>query len=268
LKYEQSVIPGEIYEFSFRKLTEASWQGFMELGELNFSGGKILASEKEKKNVCGRKYKMLSIGDSITCAYGVDGDSQYCPFTTSTEDVRHGYAFLVAKEIQADIQTVAWSGKGVVRNYGDANQMSPDPFPIYYNRTIAVTEAPTKNDNYWYPAKYSPDFITVMLGTNDYSTEPAPSDEQYTTGLTNFINQIQLDYPKAKVAAMCSPMSKNTRQCPNIESVTKATNIFYIDIPESVFTGGYGCDWHPNQQTQRNMADYIIPFAKDILGEK
>jgi lysophospholipase L1-like esterase len=267
LHFEQAVKAGSTYEFSLRKLTEASFstaKGTMQLGKLQVSGGRIITSSKEKANICPRSYKMLSIGDSITCAYGVD-QLDPCSFTTSTEDVRHGYAFLVAKDIKADIHTLSWSGKGVVRNNGDPNPVSTNPFPIYYNRTIAITEAPTEQNNYWRPSLFTPDIVTIMLGTNDYSTQPNPTDEQYTSGLITFITQIQSDYPHASIVAICSPMAKDTHQCPNIESATKATNVHYIDIPENVFDGGYGCVGHPSQQTQRNMADYILPTIRAIL---
>ncbi len=38
--------------------------------------------------------------------------------------------------IRLNLSPAGWSGKGVVRNYGDVNQMSVDPLPSLYNRTL------------------------------------------------------------------------------------------------------------------------------------
>ena len=65
----------------------------------------------------------------------------------------------------AQVHVVAWSGKGVVRNYQDPGITSPDPLPIYFNRTIGVHPAPI-----WDFAQYKPDAVVINLGTNDFST--------------------------------------------------------------------------------------------------
>ena len=42
------------------------------------------------------------IGDSITCAYGVEGQSSSEPFKTSTENFMKSYAYLTAQKLNAD----------------------------------------------------------------------------------------------------------------------------------------------------------------------
>jgi len=268
LHFEHSVTVGETYEFSLVKLTEASYstaKGIMELGKLSLIGADLITMPHDRKIICPKQYKFLVFGDSLTAAYGVDGTAP-CTFSNYYEDVTHGYAFLAAKDLQADIHTVAWSGKGAVRNYGDVNPVSTNPLPSYYNRTLAIYEAPDKrSDNYWEPRRYSPNLVVVMLGSNDYSTEPNPSDEQFTTGLVNFLTQIHADYPQTQVVAMCSPSAKVPNQCANIETAVTTTNSHYIGIPSNMYDGGYGCDSHPNQQTQRNIANYILPYFTEIL---
>lgn len=50
------------------------------------------------------------IGDSITCGYGVDGADQYCPFSAATENHYRTYAAIAARDLGADLATLAWSG--------------------------------------------------------------------------------------------------------------------------------------------------------------
>jgi hypothetical protein len=87
---------------------------------LRHDGGDLLPA-KEFSSICAKKNQLIVFGDSYTAAYGVDQLSP-CSYSAATQDVTHGYAVLMADELEADIHVIAWSGKGAVRNYGDANQ--------------------------------------------------------------------------------------------------------------------------------------------------
>lgn len=260
--------PGTSHELSFVKVTEASngdATGWMEIGDITVNGGSFLtqaqAQTQRPQNCPLQQFKMLVIGDSITAAYGTDGTFP-CTYSASTENVQDGYAVLTAQAIGASIHTVPWSGKGVVRNYGDKNQMSAEPMPLFYNRTIA-----TRSDLYWEPSRYTPDVVLVMLGTNDYSTTPRPSDDRFIAGLVNLLTTIRKDYPKAKIASMCAPMRAD-RQCINIEAAVQTFkgDVTYVDIDPSTMDGGYGCDYHPSIQSQANIASVVIPAVRKMLG--
>lgn len=269
-------IVGESYELRIRKVTEScngDAQGNFKIGSISLIGGDFsskVATTKAglKHHYCLTRHKMLVIGDSITAAYGVDGVPT-CGFTAATENVDHSYATIVASEVQADLHVVAWSGRGVVRNYGDPNQMSETPMPDYYNRTIATI--PVSSDkadpNFWDPARFPADIVLVMLGTNDYSTQPQPSDAQFTSGLVAFLQRIIADYPAAKghIAAMCAPMQTGN-QCANIQRATQLAGVNYVFVDPDTLSGGYGCDGHPNAATQQNIANVVAPAVKSMLG--
>jgi hypothetical protein len=257
---------GKTYEISVRKITETlcgDAYGTLEITGISLSQGRFL-SRNEFHDICGLKKKLLVFGDSYTAAYGVD-ELDPCIFTAETEDVTHGYAFLTSVDVSADIHIVAWSGKGVVRNYGDVNPVSVDPLPSYYNRTLGAIPAVDPSTNYWSPASYSPDLVVVMLGTNDYSTEPRPSDEQFVSGLSSFLRTIQSDYQTNNILVLCAPASPSI-QCQNIASAATATGTAFLHIEDSVFSGGKGCSGHPYKDTQRNMADFILPTVRTMLN--
>jgi hypothetical protein len=88
-----------------------------------------------------------------------------CEFSASTENVLDAYEEILASRLNAEIQVIAWSGKGAVRNANGSNPTSPDPLPFYYNRTLA-----TSVNDYWVPSKYIPDVVIIMLGTYNYNT--------------------------------------------------------------------------------------------------
>jgi lysophospholipase L1-like esterase len=271
-------VVGQPYEIQFRKTTESAYsdaKGVIEFGEISLEGAEFLPEKKALRGIvrnhnCLRRHKMLVIGDSITAAYGVDGASP-CSFTAETENEEHSYASIVATQVQAELHVVAWSGKGVVRNYGDVNQMSTEPMPTYYNRTLATLPASVEasGSNYWSPASFPADIVLVMLGTNDYSTQPQPSDEQFTSGLVDLLQRIQADYPQARgqIAAMCAPMQTG-HQCANIQAAAAQVSETYIFIDPDTMQGGSGCDGHPNAATQQLMANIVGPAVKTMLKGK
>jgi hypothetical protein len=267
INFQTTLLLGIKQEYTFIKITESvngDASGVMNIDHVSVDGASFLDTQTFE-SACPKPYKMMVVGDSITAAYGVDGTNP-CGFSASTENVMESYATLVAKSVGATVSILPWSGKGVVRNYGDKNQMSAEPMPLFYNRTISTS--PTSSDNYWNPSHFVPDVVLVMLGTNDYSTQPNPTDEQFISGLVSLLSVIQKDYPTAKIAAMCAPMRAG-KQCANIEAATKAiggAGASYIDIPPSTLSGAYGCDYHPSVTMQQNMANYVTPIVRTMLG--
>ncbi len=213
-----------------------------------------------KKVLSQNDHKFLFIGDSITAAYGVEG-SDPCGFDQYTESVLGSYASILSEQYynHADYHIVAWSGKGVVRNYGDVDSVSTTSptMPVLYNLSIS-----TDPSSYWKPSNYVPTEVFVMLGTNDYSTLPYPSDSDFIHGYIKLVNQVFGDYPSVKnVYAMCAPLN-NDKQCVNIENATKTVNdnrLRYIEVDSSVIDDGpAGCNGHPSVTTQQNMAKFIF----------
>jgi hypothetical protein len=109
-------------------------------------------------------------------------------------------------------------------------------------------------------------FKMPHLGTNDYSTDPVPSDDQFTNGLVDFLNRIANDYPAAAIGAMCAPSARGN-QCENIQKATtlvNVSNVRYLFITPDVYSGGYGCDYHPSAKTQQNIAAIVMPFVEEL----
>jgi hypothetical protein len=255
---EIPTFPSQVNEVKITKITESycgDSHGVMSITDIKIGGGGFLV--KADNSCQTKKNRLLIVGDSITAAYGVEGAFP-CSFTAETENVLYSYATIVGNDIDADVHTIAWSGKGVVRNYGDVNPTSTDPMPVYYNRTLATSES-----SIWRPSDYVPDVVLVMLGTNDYSTTPNPTDESFITGLVNLLSIIRDDYPLAKIAAMCAP-SNVGKQCMNIKKAALQTGNTYIYIDQSAFVS-YGCDYHPSIETQQNIAKVVTSAVKNML---
>lgn len=83
--------------------------------------------------VSNKDLKIEFIGDSITCAYGVEANSNYDPFTTSTENFMKSYAYLTAELLNADYSTVCYSGHGIISGYSTGEKVTESLIPDYYS---------------------------------------------------------------------------------------------------------------------------------------
>jgi hypothetical protein len=109
--------------------------GVLEITDIELTGGTFLSLSEKPLEICPKKYNFLTFGDSVSVGYGID-KRHPCDFTAETEDSSHAFPFLIANQLSADLHLIAWSGKGVVRNYGDSQQTSLYPLPSYYNHTF------------------------------------------------------------------------------------------------------------------------------------
>jgi hypothetical protein len=98
------------------------------------------------------KRKMIVIGDSINIGYGVEGEDP-CPYSVDTENVLHAYGYLTATRLSSLVDVIAWSGRGVVRNYGEAaGEVGSLTVPQLYNHTLATS--PSSAQNLWDPTAF------------------------------------------------------------------------------------------------------------------
>lgn len=208
------------------------------------------------------------IGNSITCGYGVEGENANSPFTPETENATLSYAALVGRALDADYQMVAYSGKGVVRNYGDPDKTSPDPLPSLYDRTLCVDSVPA-----WDFTSWIPQVVVINLGTNDFSTQPHPDKSVFQQAYTQLINRVQSHYPGVTVFCICGPMigepcGSYIQEVVNLCQQDNANKkVYYIGISTNLLTmSDRGSDWHPNIQGQQKIADVILPIIRDTMN--
>ncbi len=208
------------------------------------------------------------IGNSITCGYGVEGENANSPFKPETENATLSYAALIGRILNADYMMVAYSGRGVVRNYGDSSKTSTDPMPSLYDRTCF-----SDSTQVWDFTSWIPQVVVINLGTNDFSTQPHPDKSVFQEAYTQLINRVQAQYPEVTIFCVCGPMigepcasyiDEVVDQCKQNNANKK---VYYIAISTSLLTmSDRGSDWHPNIQGQQKIADIIIPIIQDTMN--
>lgn len=246
-------------------------------GIATFGGFELADGGKfEQPRVHPRRIEV--VGDSISCGYGVLGSDGSCPFTYQTERHSLTYAAIAAATLDAELTTVAWSGKGMSRNDNgdDGGQPSKkDPsviaeaMPELFS-TIAspnVPGAPKEGIAWSFPAAEQPQVVVVNLGTNDYNF--GVTDADYERRGKEFLATLRGKYPDAQLFFAVSPMITN-QNGPEIRDRVKATlravveqsgdaRAYYMELTEQRGArDGLGCDGHPSRRTQELVAAQLV----------
>ena len=210
-------------------------------------------------------HKIEFIGDSYTVGYGNEGPGLDCAGNLRPyENSFLSYAPISARVLGAQSHSIAVSGKGAVRNYGDINTTSPDPVPTFYNRTLA-----TRSDLLWNFTTWVPDAVVIKLGTNDHSTDPIPSSETFIQGIHDLIRQVNNAYgqlPLFLLADSSSNLVMERLQRATQEQVNMGNiQVHFVQVehpPQSQL----GCDWHPKVEAHEAMAAQLVKAIKPILS--
>lgn len=243
---------------------------------INIGSGTLLAPPAPKKR------RIQIIGDSITCGYGVEGDVERSLLKTSEENPAKSYSVIMAQNLDADFEIVAWNGKGIITSYvGEDENVVPDKswlMPMLYKYTDAgcsryYFNEPQEKWELWEHSSFEPDIITINLGTNDASyTRGIPErTNEFTKGYLDFLGYIHTVHPKAAILCMLGIMDQSL--CPAVGEAAglfkkKYTdvNISYLHLPMQQDEDGLGTFWHPVYKTQKKSAELITEHIRHMMN--
>ncbi len=213
------------------------------------------------------------IGNSITCGYGNDMEIP-CGNGSKWYDQHNAYwsyAPRTARALNAQFMISAISGAGIYRNW---NSDGPT-VPQQYENAFLNTDSTSK----WNFGSFTPDIVTIALGTNDMSrgdgkTPRKPFDKQaYISNYKTFIKTIYSHYPKAQLVLLNSPMVGGEGNTLLQECITTVQNEINIELTpvKPILTFWFkpmqpkGCGYHPSVEDDDVMAQQLIPFIKKLL---
>ena len=207
------------------------------------------------------------IGDSITCAYGVEAGSQYESFSTATENFTLSYAYLTAQLLDADYSAVCYSGHGIVSGYtNDGTKNTDSLVPPYYE----MVGKPKDYQTQWDFSKNPADVIVLNLGTNDdsyASKELETRGAEYQELYEDFLKQIRKCNPDANIICTLGIMGA-TELYPYIEAAVNEVGDPKITCYESPVQdmNDLGADWHPSSKTHEKNAYLLADKISTVLG--
>ncbi|SHF98745.1 Lysophospholipase L1 [Mariniphaga anaerophila] len=244
-----------------------------DMGIAEFSGVFVGKKEQLQKPAPLSHRKILFIGNSITCGYGTEGLNKSEDFKPSTENCEKSYAPIIARAFDAQFHLIAHSGLGIIRNYGDKDKIStrlkPMPARLEY---LMDNDSTLKYDL----QNYIPDAIVVNLGTNDFSTQPFPDEEDFIVAGKKLLTTLKKEFPQAKIICVTGPMTNEPcfsctkKIVEQSRANLNTTDIVFVGIPNDLLNkeDDLGSDWHPSYRGQLKSAHVIIPVLENMLGWK
>lgn len=219
-----------------------------------------------KKDLC-----IEFVGDSITCAYGVEGKSSGEPFMTSTENFMKSYAYLTAQKLGADYSAVSYSGHGIVSGYSSSGEKEAGSLVPDCYENIAKLAPYSKP---WDFEKQHNDVVVINLGTNDDTyvrTDPDTRLDEYAEEYFEFLKMVRKNNPDAYIICTVGTMGCE-EMYPGIEKAVSEfksnsdSNIMcYLSAVQNA-SNGYGSDWHPSEITQQLSAYVLADKICTALG--
>jgi len=249
--------PGE-HVVRLDKLTESQVGSARFLGFFVGSDGQALPPQAHARRI-------EFIGDSHTVGYGVRATKHDCTDAEVHDLTDTSLAFgpILARRLDADYRIVAFSGRGVVRNYNGV--AAGEPLPALYSRLIPGQAAPSVD-----PADpWRPELIVIGLGTNDFSTplhagEPWADDAalhaDYRRTYVTFIQGLAQRQPGARFLLIAGDSF-----AADVEEVAKAVDTGAPGLATPVRITGMdlqACHWHPSVADQKMMADRLEAAAR------
>lgn len=227
------------------------------------------SSPKPVSPVPEKDLKIEFIGDSITCAYGVEGLSSGESFKTTTENFMKSYAYLTAELIDADYSAVSYSGHGIISGYTSGEKNTNQLVPKLYEQVGNLADYSQD----WDFDSSENDVVVINLGTNDNSylqNDPEGGKEDFVEGYVDFLGMIRRRNPNAYIICTMGTMGGNDVVYPLIEEAVKQFGdekvSCYESVTQNIQMDGVGSDWHPSAVTQQNSAYVLADKICQVLG--
>jgi lysophospholipase L1-like esterase len=212
---------------------------------------------------------LLFVGDSVTAGYGNLGTDGSCHASAEREDNFQTYAAFAARELSASYAALAWSGRGVTRNYEARDK---ELLPDVFDRAIPTELDSPRED--LRPA----DAIVVNLGTNDYFLG-VPARDEFVRSYLALLERLRAKQPSAVFVLVLGPMLADDFPQPRARAILRewlhaiaarrsASGDKRVELLEQWIDAkeGVGCDFHPNVVTHARLGHELAQRLRARLG--
>jgi lysophospholipase L1-like esterase len=209
------------------------------------------------------------IGDSVSAGYGNEGPHAACRWSAETEDATRAYPALAAQKLDAQVSVMAWSGKGVTRNFEvDEIETMTDVF----DRTLPADAASPA------PAG-APHVFVVNLGANDF-VRGIPGKKTFITRYEAMLERLFARAPEARLALLVPPLLADDHPQKNARSILRAyLNVILkgqrargrdaILVEQYLEPGeGLGCDYHPSLKSHERLGKELAEALRPLLAKE
>ncbi|MDR2582847.1 MAG: GDSL-type esterase/lipase family protein [Fibromonadaceae bacterium] len=238
-------------------------------GDALFKGFEIKGVPKKEALPQKPKLKIEFLGNSITAGYGVLDPVKEHTYSPKTQDVFSSYAGVAAKELDAEMRTVAFSGRGIFRNNSDSGDRRT--LPEFFPYTSVNSKIP-------WDFSWQPDIAVIELGTNDFAVG-APDSAGFVNSMVKFAKQVKEKYPDAQIIITDGPMlndfwpkgvpsltlCKKFLDASKTELAKQGISVHRFSFSRQDGSLGYGADWHPSKRQAEKNGRELAEFVKQLL---
>ncbi|MBQ5492155.1 MAG: hypothetical protein IIT68_08915 [Treponema sp.] len=252
----------------FLKLSEGT-QSYLGVKEMCSDDDAVISPTEAKK------LKIEFVGDSITCGYGVEGKSAEELFTTRTENATKAYAYLTAKNLDADYSLVSFSGFGVVSGWTDNGNLNPIQLaPEHYKKFCFCWNSDLFKEHEWDFSQFQPQFVVINYGTNDasYTQDNPQKQNEYVRCYVDFLKTVRAYNPQAHIILALGIMTGGNSLIPSMQkaaaeytALTGDKNISTYSFVSQTEAEGFGSDFHPSEATQKRCASEFTQYIRSLI---
>ena len=198
-----------------------------------------------------RPYLVEFVGDSWTCGYAnLSADALI-------SDCTRAFAALTADLLGWDYSLVAFSGRGIAKNYGDTPP-SLETIPAIYGRGLSSETQSLA----WLGRKA--DFSVVLAGENDFSDKPWPTEALFVQQYRSLLSQIRSRHPGVELLVVGvdrpHPAAALAEQVVATEKADGAQDIAYLHMPNLDPRHPLGFNFHPGLEHHQAMAQVLHAY--------
>lgn len=213
------------------------------------------------------------IGNSITCGAAADASEVPCGKGEYHDQHNAFYAYgpRLARAVGANYVLSSVSGIGVYRNWNSDGPTMPQ---VYES-----TDFQTTGTYRWDFTRYTPQIVSIALGTNDFSNgdgikQRLPFDSaRFVDNYVSFVQQVKQKYPDAQIALLSSPMIKGAARELLQNCLTavkgKIDPLYQAGKPVALYFFNpmepHGCSGHPDVEDHAILAKELEPFFRKLL---
>jgi lysophospholipase L1-like esterase len=240
------------------KRTESPWTS----GAFGGFTGTILPAPQ------ARPRQIEFIGDSYTAGYGNESATRDCTGddVQRTTNADLSFGALSARELGADYQINAFSGRGMVRNYNGGEPGTS--YRTYYDRALLAVDG----DVWQRPRSWRPQLVVVGLGINDFSTAINPGEPwtpesratAYREAYHGFLDLLRARYGTRTVIVVSSTDGAPGLVEEAARVVSERTDAVRLwHYPGEGMDYG-GCHWHPSLADHRLISQRLLSFVDGL----
>jgi len=254
----------------------------IKLSEAAFSVGTVRAAADDDAVIspaAEKPFRMEFIGDSITCAYGVDDSNTQSAFATEAENAMKSYGYLAAEMLGAEYSLFAYSGHGIISGWTETGERNTREILVpYYGSagfSYALAGGSSPQDIPWDFGRLPADIVVVNLGTNDYSYCSANAGigavEEFGREYLRFLRTVREKNSGAEIIAALGIMNSDLYTQVGLAAETMRaegdSHVRSFRFTPQDGRLGYGSNWHPSAETHLRAAEEITAFIRAVLPE-